>query len=265
MPETSLIAASIGYFTLFSLFPLILLTVAIASIWLDPFLAESEILTQMEFVAPGLSALIGSNLERVMRLRGPVTGTATVVLLWSGSSIFNVLTRTMDQIWGVDDRRSGWRRRGFAIVVALFISGLLLVATAGSGVIVTILNSLMPPEWAQVRLFTTQFWAVFVNIALFGLLYYFLPHVTLHWRQVLPGALLGGILWEAAKHIFLFFAASYLTRSNLVYGSVATIIALLTWTYISSFIFLLGAHFNVVVDNQRPRGTRQMANYEWLP
>ena len=51
-PETALAAAAISYFTLFSLFPLTLLSVAIASLWLDPLLAESEIIRQLEFVAP---------------------------------------------------------------------------------------------------------------------------------------------------------------------------------------------------------------------
>ncbi len=79
---------------------------------------------------------------------------------------------------------------------------------------------------------------------LFTLLYYFIPHVKVGWREVLPGAILAGILWQLAKQVFLYFIGNYLSRSNLIYGSVGTIIAFLTWTYISSLILLFGAYLN---------------------
>ena len=64
------------------------------------------------------------------------------------------------------------------------------------------------------------------------------------WREVLPGAVLAGILWQIAKQLFLYFVANYLSRSNLIYGSVGTIIAFLTWTYFSSLVLLIGAYLN---------------------
>jgi membrane protein len=61
---------------------------------------------------------------------------------------------------------------------------------------------------------------------------------------VLPGAILAGILWQTAKYLFLHFVSNYLSRSNLIYGSVGTIVAFLTWTYLSSLILLFGAYLN---------------------
>jgi uncharacterized BrkB/YihY/UPF0761 family membrane protein len=54
-----------------------------------------------------------------------------------------------------------------------------------------------------------------------------------------------GLLWEFAKKAFLFFISSYLSVSNLVYGSVAAIIAFLLWAYLSGLIFLFGAFLSV--------------------
>lgn len=244
-PDSALAAAAISYFTLFSLFPLTLLTVAIGSLWIDPVLAESEVVMQLEFVAPALGELLGTNIERIVEARGTITGFAVLTLLWSSSNIFNVLTRAADRVWQVDEKRPSWRRRGLAILLVLIISGLLLAASFAESTIWTIINTLLPDEIQWMQPYTDQFWAVFLSVTLFATLYYFLPHVKLTWRQVLPGAIGAGILWELAKRGFLFFVASYLSRSNLVYGSFATITVFLTWAYFSSLIFMFGAHLNV--------------------
>ncbi|KAA3665196.1 MAG: YihY/virulence factor BrkB family protein, partial [Chloroflexi bacterium] len=204
-PETALTAAAIGYFTLFSLFPLLLLTVAIASLWFDPLWAESELVTQLEFVAPALGDLLGSNIEKIVMNRGPISGFAALILLWSGSNIFNMLTRAMDRIWEVDVTRSVWRRRGLAMLIALSVSFMFLMLYFAEGAIFTILNSLVPKWWAPLRPYTTQLWATFVSIALFGILYMLLPHIKLTWRKVLPGAIVSGVAWEVAKRAFLAF------------------------------------------------------------
>ena len=121
-PDSALTAAAISYFTLFSLFPLTLLTVAIGSLWIDPMLAESAVVTRLEFAAPALGELLGANIERIVRARGPITGFASLTLLWSSSNIFNVLTRAADRVWSVDEKRPPWRRRGLAILIVLVIT-----------------------------------------------------------------------------------------------------------------------------------------------
>ena len=246
--ESALIAAAISYFTLFSLFPLTLLTVALGSIWIDPMMVEHEIVAQLEFAAPALGELLGQNIERIVRARGQITSFALITLIWSSSNIFNVLTRAVDRIWELDVRRTVWRQRGLAILAALTLSGLLLTASFAESAILTIANSLLPSEWQRLQSYTDKFWAVLLNVSLFGGLYFFLPHAKLSWRQVLPGAIGAGVLWELAKQGFLTFVATYLSRSNLVYGSVATIIVFLTWAYVSSIIFMFGAHLNVAYD-----------------
>ncbi len=245
-PESQLVASSIGYFTLFSLFPLALFVFALASNWLDPLLAEARIVAELEFIVPGLEELLGENLQNLANARGPITGVAALMLIWSASNVFNVITRTMDRIWGADinHRRSVWRHRTLAVIMVLIITMLLLVASTIEGTILTILNSLLPDILLGIGPFTTGFWAVFLNVVLFALLYYFIPHVKVGWREVLPGAILAGIFWQLAKILFLYFISNYLSRSNLIYGSVGTIIAFLTWTYFSSVILLFGAYLN---------------------
>ncbi len=245
-PDSQLVASSIGFFTLFSVFPLALLVVALASNWLDPILAEERIVAELEFIVPGLDALLGANLENLVQARGPVTGVALLTLLWSASGAFNVITRAMDRIWGTDinHRRSIWRHRTLAVITVLLITVLLLAASMAEGTVLTLINSLLPERLSRIGPYTDGFWAVTLNIALFAILYRFMPHVRLSWRDVLVGAIVAGVLWQAAKQFFLLFIGRYLSSSNLVYGSVGAIIAFLTWTYFSSLILLFGALLN---------------------
>jgi membrane protein len=76
-------------------------------------------------------------------------------------------------------------------------------------------------------------------------LYIMLPHGASTWREILPGAIGAGLLWELAKKAFLFFVSTYISVSNLVYGSMAAIIAFLTWAYLSALILLFGAFLSV--------------------
>ena len=240
-PESSLLAGSIGYFTLFSLFPLTLLTVGIASFWFDPLFAESEIVGQLEFVVPALSQLLGENLERIVEARGPVTGFALFVFLWSASNIFNMLSRAMDQVWQVG-ARSLWQHRGFGILMALVLSGLLLIASFVGQTVLTVFDWVIP---GQLEVYTSRLAAAFLSVSLFAVLYYFLPRANVAWHQILPGAIAAGLLWELAKQGFLLVISTFLSRSNVVYGSVATIMAFLMWTYVSTIIFLFGGYLNV--------------------
>jgi len=87
--------------------------------------------------------------------------------------------------------------------------------------------------------------AILLDVALFMVLYIMLPHGASTWREILPGAMGAGLLWEFAKKAFLFFVSTYISISNLVYGSVAAIFAFLVWAYLSGLIFLFGAFLSV--------------------
>jgi membrane protein len=243
-PEAYLAAGAVAYFAFFSLFPLILLAVAIASIWLDPALAESYIMERMEYVAPALGELLGANLVQIVAARRSVTGFALLALLWAASTIFHVITGALDQIWQVETARPIWRYRGLAILIVLVICAVLLLASSVSSIVLTLLDSFMPAQLEGLSRFWQPLSSLTVTVILFALLYRYLPHIDLRWGDVLPGAAVAGLLWEAAKRIFLYFVANYLSVSNLVYGSVAAITVFLTWAYFSSLIFFFGAYLN---------------------
>lgn len=261
-PESSLAAAAISYFALFSFFPLLVLTTAIAGTWLEPVLGREEVVRELNFIAPALGYLLERNLQRIVGLQETITGIALVSLLWSSSSIFYVLTRTLDKIWGVHGKRSFWQHRGVAVLAMLGISVLLLLASVAHSTLVSI-GRIFAPLLAPVLPLdliggvSLQALAVLVNVLLFATLYRFLPHASVGWRDVWPGALGAGLLWEVVKRVFFFYATNYLTQPNLtalIYGSVATIVGFMAWSYVSSLIFLFGAYATVGVQERRRRG-----------
>ncbi len=253
--ESSLVAAALAYFSLFSFFPLLIFTTMLASTSVGSALDRSEIIAQISFIAPALSYLLESQLQRIVEMEQSITGLAVVSLLWSASSIFYVLTRTVDGIWSKGRTRPIWQHRGRALGSVIVISVLLLLASLAHGTVVAIVNLFFPTQLQPLTNLLSQLVVIVVGIALFAIVYRFLPSSEVSWRDVWPGAVVGGLLWEVLKRVFLFYATNYLAQPNLtqlIYGSLATIVAFMTWAYASSIILIYGAYLNVVLGERRP-------------
>lgn len=244
-PDSAITAAAIAYFALFSLFPLTLLSISIASFNLGPLMDQQLILQKLEFIAPALGQLLGKNITEIIRTRGPVTSVALVGLIWSASTIFYTLTQTLNKIWSHERSRPVWKRRGLAILFVLTFAGPALILTSFASSMVANLLTWLPDQIILIGGVISFVVAILLDVALFMVLYIMLPHGASTWREILPGAIGAGLLWELAKKAFLFFVSTYISVSNLVYGSVAAIIAFLTWAYLSGLIFLFGAYLSV--------------------
>ena len=240
-PETGIVAAAIAYYALFSLFPLTLLSIAIASFSLGPAMDQQLIVRQLEFVAPALDQLLGQNIDKIIRARGPMTGVALVGLVWAASSVFYTLSLTLNEMWGIKRRRAGWKRRGLAVLFVLAIVGPALFLASFAGSTLANLRPWLPDQITALGGGIGLALAIFLDIAAFMVLYTMLPHGSAGWREILPGAIAAGLLWELAKKAYLFFVTGYISVSNLIYGSVAAILAFLLWAYLSGLIFLFGA------------------------
>jgi membrane protein len=241
-PETGIMAAAIAYYALLSLFPLTLLSIALASLSLGPVIEQSLIIQRLEFVAPALGQLLGDNINAIIKMRGPVTGVALLGLIWSASTVFHTLTFTLSELWGLQHRRALWKRRGLALLFVLVLVGPALFLAAFAGSLMADLRPWLPSSLLWIKGGISLMLALVLDVAAFMTLYILLPHGAATWRELLPGAIGAGLLWELAKKVFLAFVTAYISASNLVYGSVAAIVAFLTWAYLTSLIFLFGAH-----------------------
>ena len=245
-PNSTITAAAIAYYATFSVFPLTLLSIAIASFSLGPLVMNQQtIVLKLEFVAPALGQLLGNNINEIIRARGPVTIVAIASLVWSASSIFYMLNQTLHEIWVNKRSRPVWKQRGLAILFVLAFVGPALILGSFASSMIGNLRNWLPAQKLPIGDGISLVVAILLDIALFMLLYILLPHGTSSWREILPGALAAGLLWEIAKKAFLLFISTYISMSNLVYGSVAAIVAFLTWAYLSGLIFLFGAFLSV--------------------
>ena len=82
-----------------------------------------------------------------------------------------------------------------------------------------------------------------MSVLLFELAYVMLPNRRVRWPHAVPGAVLAAILFEAGKLGFAWYVTNF-SSFSLVYGSLSTVIVLMTWIYISAIILLLGAEFS---------------------
>jgi membrane protein len=244
-PDTAITAAATAYFALFSLFPITLLSISIASFSIGPPMDRQLIIQRLEFIAPALGQLLGQNIDEIIEARGPVTSVALVGLIWSASTVFYTFTHTLNEIWGVKKRRAVWKRRGLAILFVLTFVGPTLFLASFVGSMLAHLRSLLPNSIISMGGGAGLILAILLDVALFMVLYMMLPHGASTWREILPGAIGAGFLWELAKKAFLSLVSTYISVSNLVYGSVAAMIVFLAWAYLSGLIFLFGAHLSV--------------------
>ncbi len=255
--DTSLMASGIAYFSLFSLFPLILLSISIASFGLGPAFSMDEhiVVQELEFIAPALGQLLGDNIDQIIRARGSVSSVALISLIWSSSSVFYALTHALNDIWHVKQSSAAWKRRGLAILFVLAFVGPTLFLFSLAGSVLASLRFWLPDlilpftEWISTAL------TILLDITMFMAIFMSLPHGTSTWREIVPGAVSAGLLWEAAKKIFIAFVATYISISNLVYGTVATIIAFLFWAYIGSLVFIFGAYVSVAYWEEKQRAS----------
>lgn len=243
-PSSGMMAASVAYFAFLSIFPMVLLVVSISSLWLGRLVSENQIIEQLEFIAPALGQLLGRNIDEILQSRGTVSGLALLGLIWSASSIFYMLNRSQSMIWKYDKGPPTWKRRGLAILIVLAIAGPLLFLGSFAGSTLGSIRELIPDSVFAIRHELTLAVSIIMDILMFFVMYILFPHGSSSWKDCFPGAVLAGLLWEGAKKAFLLFTTSYLTSSNLVYGSLGSIIAFMTWVYFTCLIFFFGGYIN---------------------
>jgi membrane protein len=148
------------------------------------------------------------------------------------------------------------KRRGLAILFVLIFVGPALFLASFTGSLIAHLRRFLPEPIISLEGGGSMVLAILLDVALFMVLYIMPPHGTAAWRAILAGAIGAGLLWELAKKVFLALISTYISVSNLVYGSVAAIIAFLAWSFLSSLIFLFGAYLSVsyVQLKQQKRG-----------
>ena len=252
-------AAAMSYFGLMALFPALLLLLALS----NKLAAGTQMLAQAVDVYPGSSQFLRNTIEAFSDLSFGAIVTCVILVLWAGSWVFAVVERALNRIWGTTSRTFLHGRAltiGMVGMVGLLLSFSVLVTSALVRMR-EIAARLSPRQIARYTLLAgvgSAFWQVvfaagsyLITVALFVLIYRFMPRTEVTWRDTLPGAFLGGLLWELAKYIFA-WSLNYFHYDE-IYGSVGAVVAVLTWSYVSSLILLFGAQLTAVFHYEHPQ------------
>lgn len=250
-------AAAMSYFGLMTLFPALLLLLALS----NRITAGSQMIQHIVEVYPGSSKFLHETLRSLANVSGGIIATCAVIVLWAGSWVFAVVERALNRVWGTTHRTF---LHGRLLTLAMIGGvGLLLVASVlGTSVLLylqEVADRMSPHQLEHYRLLATAgslFWQIvfalvslLVTFALFLIVYRFMPNAFVRVRDCVPGALIGSLLWEAAKYVFA-WSLNYFNYEQ-VYGSVGAVVAVLTWGYVSSLVLLFGAQLTGVFHREQ--------------
>jgi membrane protein len=246
-------AASMAYYTFFSIFPLVLVLISFASFILKSQFVQEQILEYIVDIFPVSPDLITTNIENVLSKRGAVGIIALIGLMWSASNMFNTIALNIDRAWPNEVSHSFIERRmiGFAILVGLTFGIILL----------WFLKALLEMDFIarlilffKVPILTTTLWDILVLLAprafrlmMYWIMFQWFPKASVRPTEALWGAIVVIILSEAITYLMSWYMSSHWVRYELIYGSLGRIIALLLWIYFSSYVILFGAHISSAV------------------
>jgi len=245
--ENSLtVSASIAYYRLLALFPLLLLLLGVSGIFIRRYELSGRLALVLGNYLPVKTDFIMTNLVSISRVYGRVSLLTFLLLLWASSGVFLPLELALNRAWEVEKRRSWWRRRLLALEMAGIFGFLALLSTflvgtrkyAHAWLSTWVASSLLPlVEFLYRGVFVATTFAI--TLGMFLIVFERLPNRPMSLRQVFPGALLTALLWQAARGLFMRLLPFFNYRQ--VYGSIGVVVALMTWVYISSAVMLFGA------------------------
>ena len=242
------LAASLAYYTIFSIVPITYLTVVIAGVFVD----ASELITKFEdwideVLGPEaveqLSSAVDALADRTAQ--GTTIGSliSFIVLLFSASLIFFQLQYVLNFVWQApspnrDETRSYVRNRLLAFVM-VFSVGLILILAVVVNFVISIITTIINFE---VTLYFANFIAIILIITVFlAIIYKFLPNVVLSWHDVLVGSAATALALVLVLQIFgLLLSFSTFDSALQAAGSVA--LFLISFYFLAT-IFVLGAVF----------------------
>ncbi len=240
-------AAALTYFAVFSLFPLLLLMVAVGSLAFDSAAAQAYVVSILVNVLPQGETAVREIIESVIRARGPAAGFALLSLLWASLAWFEAVDRGINRVWGVARRRPFLKAKLYALAMVTGI-GLVALASSISTAVLRLAQALARaiPLTVPGELLLWEAAAALLSVALmtgvFAILYRVTPLRPVAWAEVLPGAVLTAVLWELARYALAFYLTD-VANYGAVYGPLAAVIALLFWLYVAHLIMLAGAEF----------------------
>jgi membrane protein len=250
-------AASITYYVLFSIFPLLLSVIAIGSYFLEDEQVMNQIVQFVQAGIPVAADMILQNIEEVLEARGTFGVIGVGSLIWSASAAFMSLFRNINRAWMRASPLNTLLARlvGIVVIFALvLVIAVIRVASATASLLPTFGIELLDDFYESfLWLLLSVLVPLVLTFLIFISLYRWIPNTKVRWSEAFWGALVASVGWELTTNLFTYSLSQGILQYKVVYGSLGTMIALLFWIYLNSTIILIGAHLSAAIArNKRP-------------
>lgn len=252
-------AAAVTYYAFLSIPSLLLVAVGFFGLFAGPGTVGSLVRRLSDVVPAEVTTLLEASLTRVTENRGGgavMVAVGFAVAAWTTSGAMGAVMRALNRIYGrreargfVEQRATGIAMAGLAVVAFALVFGLLVLGPHLSRWVGEALGLEKVVGWV--------WWLGQWPILLGGLL---LAFAGIYWlgpslerrrfRWWTPGALLAVALWLAASAAFAVYVSMF-GSYNKAWGSLTAVIVMLTWIWLSSLAFLLGAELNAELEGKR--------------
>jgi len=253
------LAAALAYYALFSLAPLLVITIGVAGFFFGREAARGEIVAQFSSLigrpgAEAVQALLASTGSPGQGATAALVGLVT--LLIGASGVFGELQDAMNAIWNVRPRpgvglKAFVRRRflsfamvlgsGFLLLVSLLLSAGLAAAERQLSIVAPTVEVL----WSTAN----SLFGLALPLVLFALIFRLVPDAEVPWRDAWAGALVTAALFALGRTAIGYYLGRGAIDST--YGAAASLVAVVLWVYYSAQILFLGAELTQVLGRRR--------------
>ncbi len=247
-------AAQIAFYSMLGLFPFMIFLLSFLSMFPLGERLQPLLLTALEDQMPVEAAHYVTEvvMELIPQHSQGLLSFGLLAGLWGASMAVGALITTINRAYNIRPRRNIIEQKILAILLTLGLSGVWLLAM--SIVLVGPDITQVVFEWMGMASENNTFWtsvrlpmAFVLNLVAILVLYYVAPEAKQKFRWILPGAITSTVLLLLASYGFRIFLVNF-GHYNKTYGSLATVIILMIWLYISGFLFLLGAEINALMN-----------------
>lgn len=236
-------AASLAFYAVLSVFPLLLIAIILLSYLTDPQGVSERAVSFLGEFLPGGEDQIGAIVKDAVAYRGRVGLFSALTFLYTGRRVLGALRRGLNHVSDVDSEEED-AKRALAVELALFVGFVALAGLAtASGLLVRALWEVL---WALPGPDSSLFFIVKATVrgiflfAIFALVFATVPRGDRRWRAVAVGALFATVAFLVAQGVFRLVLGGVWQNMNIAYGQIALAALLMTWAWIVALITLAG-------------------------
>jgi membrane protein len=246
------LAAGLSFYFLICLIPLVLFLIAATGFVLSSESVARGVSRRLSELVPVYQREVAAVLDRVVEARELSGLVGTSILLLFSTQLFAALRLTMNDVFGVQQRRGFVHGILYDVLMIVVMAVLFLGSIVATDVVVwasAILEphrvpSAHPPALLLILGLT-------FSTALFFITYRYFPARRVAVVPALAGAVFGSVLWEAAKGVFRWYILS-LGIYDRMYGASGFLIALLMFVYYTAIVFLVGGEYAAALEGRTP-------------